>query len=231
MNPAHVFVGTLYCGEGDYEKCRTAVLGQVDVSVTHCVISNMPEKVAHNQLWREWREAKAHHDLFVKVDADTVLASPWTLSQIVGVFRANPRVTGLQAPLHDYMTDGHINGLNAFDTRVIFNDTADGLFCDRNVDTNHDVVVRGPALPESLRPAGKHCHHATERQAFHYGLHRALKGQTHIIDSVRAAWEKHGDVIRAFALAGAAANGHCAAHNYADAAFEEAFLEAQARLR
>ena len=128
------------------------------------------------------------------------------------------------------MTDGLINGLNSFSTRVIFNDTQDELYCDRQVDTNHDVVLRGDDLPAALRPAGFHCHHATERQAFHYGLHRMLKGQQANIDRVTAAWQRDRDPIRSFVLLGAHAAKDFAQHrrfNYDDAEFEAAFLHAQ----
>jgi hypothetical protein len=198
-----VFVGTMYTQEGDFQQSLTAILAQEDVVVSHVIISGLKEKEAHNALWNAWRHQGPHNDLFVKIDADTVLATTHTLRDFWDLFQTDPQITGAQAPLHDYFTDSLINGLNAFSTKVVFNDTKDELYCDRQVDTGHVRVVRGDELPLVLRPAGLHCHHATERQAFHYGLHRMLKGQRTNIDLVAAAWTRDRDRIRGFALLGA----------------------------
>jgi hypothetical protein len=231
-NVPRVFVGTMHCGEGDYPECVKAVENQRGVDVTHIVIADLPEREAHNRLWQAWRDAKNDHDLFVKVDADTVLRSPDTLRLIYEQFFHDPRVTGLQAPLHDYMTDRHINGLNAFSPRVTFNDTKDDLFCDRAVDTGHDVVLRGGLLPLDLVPAGYHCHHASEIQGFHYGVHRMLKGQVVTLDQVFNAWTRYHDRVRLFALVGAHMSIRFVnnrRYNYTDPEFKEAYNETVAQ--
>ncbi len=230
--PARIFVGTMYTQEGEFEGCLKQVQAQKDVIVSHVIIANMREKEAHNALWHAWRHQGPSHDLFVKIDADTVLASTQTLALIWEQFEANPRVTGLQAPLHDYMTDSFINGLNAFSTKVVFNDTQDELYCDRQVDTNHDIVLREKDLPAILKPAGFHCWNSTDRQAFHFGVHRMLKGQTTIIAQVQAAWNRDQDRPRAMALLGAHAAWRfqqTRKFNYGDEEFVSAFDETVAR--
>lgn len=220
----------MYTQEGDFENCCAAIRSQSGVTVTHHVISGLKEKEAHNALWAAWRSAQRTHDVFVKVDADTVLASDTTLMTICELFERDRRVTGLQAPLHDHMTDDLINGLNAFSPVVVFNDTRDDLYCDRQVDVGHDIVIRVPNLPDSLVPAGRHCHFSTDRQAFHYGLHRMLKNQTTIIDRVRTAWKRDRDRIRAYALMGAQFSYRFTSDrkfNYDDAEFNDAFHDAE----
>lgn len=227
-----IFVGTMHCGEGDFAECCKALAGQQGVEVTHVIIADLPEKEAHNRLWQAWRDAKTDHELFVKVDADTVLRSPDTLRVIHKQFSQDPRVTGLQAPLHDYMIDGHINGLNAFSPRVVFNDTKDDLFCDRAVDTGHDIVLREKLLPLDLVPAGYHCHHASEIQGFHYGIHRMLKGQVVTLDKVFNAWIVHRDRVRLFALVGAHMSTRFMndrRYNYSDPELKAAYEEAVSR--
>jgi hypothetical protein len=227
-----VFVGTMYTQEGEFETSLKKVQAQKGVTVSHIIIAGLREKEAHNALWHAWRHQGPSHDLFVKIDADTVLASDKTLSLICELFKANPRVTGLQAPLQDYMTDGFINGLNAFSTKVVFNDTKDELYCDRQVDTNHDVVLRDAQLPNELKPAGFHCFNSTDKQAFHYGIHRKLKGQSMIIDQVHKAWSRDHDRVRAFALIGSQMSPRFAQNrkfNYADDEFKVAFDEATRR--
>ena len=211
-----VFVGTMYCGEGDFEEGLSLVLAQKDVEVEHVVIRDLPEKQAHNALWQAWRSAQGRCDMFVKVDADTVLAHDGVLRAFWSLLQGNPRVTGVQAPLNDYFTAGHINGLNCFSPRVTFRDTADELFCDRQVDVDHDVVIRSDQVGNDLRPAGYHCYRATDRQAFHFGLHRALKRQANVLDRVRAAYRREPTRARGLALLGAQV-----ADRFADGGFND----------
>lgn len=227
-----VFVGTMYTQEGEFEGCLKQVQAQKGVIVSQVIISGLREKEAHNALWHAWRHQGPSHDLFVKIDADTVLASVNTLAQIWELFAADPRVTGMQAPLQDYMTDGLINGLNAFSTKVVFNDTQDELYCDRQVDTNHDIVLRDKDLPTSLHPAGFHCWNSTDRQAFHFGVHRMLKGQRTVMDRVKVAWDRDHDRVRAFALMGSLMAYRFTPtrrFNYADPEFQAVFEEATKR--
>lgn len=220
-----VFVGTMHCGEGDYDECSIAIHKQRGVALIHSVIEDLPEKEAHNALWESWRAVKATgFDMFVKVDADTVLAHDEVLLEFWHMMQANPRITGIQAPLLDYFTDGYINGLNCFSNRVTFRNTADALFCDRQVDVDHDVVIKADAVAERLRPAGHHCYRTTDAQAFHFGLHRALKGQATVIDLVRQAYRRHNDRKRALALLGAQCAGTFTSggFNYSDERFQQA---------
>lgn len=212
-------------GEGDFAACCQAINSQIDIEFEHKVVSNLPEKAAHNALWAAWRERKSEFDFFVKVDADTVLAHPRVLAE-VGILMQKPDVTGVQAPLHDYFTDGFINGLNCFGPSVIFNDSSDDLFCDRQVDVNHNVVIRAESVPDSLKPAGLHCHKASEIQAFHFGVHRALKGQHHIIQQVKSVWLKKKDRLRSLVILGAQFSSQFAKNrrfNYCDKELIDAF--------
>lgn len=220
-----VFVGTLSSGEAEFAQCETAILTQEGVSITHYVVSGMPERQAHDVLWAEWAAAKKHHDLFVKVDADTVLLNPFVIARISEAFELNPRLTGMQLPILDYFTDGPIAGLNAFSPSVEFRPSSD-LFCDRT-DSNHDLVLKCSGSPTNMTqerlldraaalglvfaqggtppvPAARHCFEASDAQAFHFGLHRALKGQYEVMERVRAAWSTARDRRRGLALAGAA---------------------------
>lgn len=252
MTRPHVFVGTLSCGEGELEQCKNAVAAQQCVSITHCVLSNMPEREAHDALWREWEGARAHHDLFVKVDADTVLIDPWVLSRIAEAFAVNaPRLTGMQLPILDYFTDGPIAGLNAFSPDVEFQRSPE-LHCDR-VDVGHDLVLKCPQEDMThaglldrasclglIMPAGgpipvpaaRHCPAPTDAQAFRFGLHRALKGQREVLDRVRCAYHRDLDRPRALVLMGAAhaARAPAGGQDYRAQWFQEALHEAQAAL-
>jgi hypothetical protein len=166
MNVPKVFVGTLHCGEGDFELCCEMIASQSGVVIEHHVISNLPELEAHNALWNAWNQRKKDFQLFVKVDADTVLKHNEVLFSFWKMIQENPKITGIQAPLHDYFTDSFINGLNCFTPEVEFKRSRDSLYCDRNVDVNHRLVIKADGVSAALRPAGLHCHSATEIQSF-----------------------------------------------------------------
>ena len=52
----------------------------------HEIISGLREHEAHNKLWEKWNSVKAKHDLFVKIDADTVLNDEHSLAKIAELF-------------------------------------------------------------------------------------------------------------------------------------------------
>lgn len=220
--PPRIFVGTLACGEAELGECTAAIAAQEGVVVEHLVISDLPELEAHNRLWSAWRERRGRHDLFVKVDADTILARGTALAEVAALF-ADPDVTGAQVLLHDYFTDTLIAGLNAFSPVVEFGEAGNRLFPDR-VDTGHRVVLKGEAT-RHLAPIGWHCRAPHPRQAFHFGLHRQLKKQRDVIARVARAWLAAPDEGRGWALAGASAagwwlRGH---FDYADKRFTRSF--------
>lgn len=222
MNPPRIFVGTLECGEAEFDDCCTAIRSQTDVHVVHHVVSNQPEHEAHGRLWNAWTQAKDDFDLFVKVDADTVLCRRTALAEIAHLF-SDPDVTGVQIQLHDYFTDQLISGLNAFSPAVAFRQASSRLFAD-HADFNHKRVLKG-SLVAHLAPIGWHCRNPHPRQAFHFGLHRALKKQQDILGRCARAWLGNRDEPRSWALLGAMAAGwRLRKHfDYGDARFEQAF--------
>ena len=199
-----IFVGTLASGEAELEACCEAVRMQSGVAVTHSVIENLPELEAHNALWDAWDKARDQHDLFVKIDGDTILGRPTALVEIAALFARND-VTGAQILLHDYFTDRLIAGLNSFSKQVIFRRGTDRLFTDR-VDMNHRIVLKGVEV-QHLAPIGWHCRYPHPRQSFHFGLHRALKKQRDVIARCAEVWSRERDAARSWALTGAMAAG------------------------
>jgi len=224
-----VFVGTMESGEEDFSFCKDSIKNQADVEITHYIISNLSEKEAHEALFSKWNEIKNEYDLFLKVDADTVLMHDKVIKNFIEIFQSNNKITGIQAWLHDYMTDDLIFGLNCLKNNVKISTKVNSLYPDR-VDTGHDIVIRGNNLPKELIPAGKHCWHASNIQGFHYGLHRKLKNQNDILTKVKQAWNKNQDSIRAYAIIGSEmAHAFSKNHkfNYNDEDFKNAFNEAK----
>lgn len=233
MRP-RVFFGTMYSDEAEFPECIDVINSQRGLEhFLHYVVRNKPEAEAHNELWSAWEREKYRFDLFVKVDADTILGDPEAISRVWQLFEENPRVTGAQLRLHDFFTDDLIAGLNFFSPVVKFN-TSPELYCDR-VDTNHDVVMKGSKVKQ-MEPIGFHCKNPNDNQAFHFGLHRMLKGQTPTLHKVWNAYEANleGKRARELALLGAAiahsdpATFMGAGNTYTHEAYQQVFTSATA---
>lgn len=224
---AKVFIGTIECGEADFDFCKKAIASQSGVSFDHFIVSNLPEKEAHERLYQRWNDEKKNYDLFLKIDADTVLSSNDVVSTYVSMFENNASLTGIQAFLYDYFTDSYIFGLGCVKNTVTIATKVDPLYCDR-VDTNHQIVLRGNQLPKVLNPAGYHCFHASEAQALHYGLHRGKKRHDDTMVKVLSAWKNNdNDRKRGMALIGfflaSTFGSNVVNFNYADEAFRKLY--------
>lgn len=213
--------------EAEFEACQGAIAGQKYVDVTHHIISNKPEAEAHDALWAAWNAVKHNYDLFVKIDADTVLIEEVALSKIWALFNADQDVTGAQILLLDYFTKTLIAGLNCFTPDVVFRTARSKLFCDR-ADTNHRKVLRGEAVTH-LSPIAWHCKFPHAEQAFHFGLHRSLKKQKKILRSTAECYLDEGGEGRMWALAGAKAASIFMrkSYNYSSSGFQKKFRTLQ----
>lgn len=218
-----VFVGTMECGENEFEKCKESISSQIDVQTFHYVVSNLPEKEAHEKLFLEWNKSKKDYDLFLKVDADTVLSHNLVIKTFVELFKNDDKLTGVQAWLHDYMTDSLIYGLTCLKNTVSVSTKVNKLYPDR-ADSGHNIVIRGNELPKELIPAGMHCWFPSDKQAFHYGFHRGKKNQSDIFNKVYDAWKKNNfDKTRGLCLLGFNLSSKYNEVDYSDDDFQNAF--------
>lgn len=216
-----IFVGTMFCGESEFSECKRLISLQENVDVKHFLIENMPEYEAHNLLWTTWNNEKSLFDVFIKVDADTLIDDPNMFAKIADEFAQNKRLTGMQIPLHDYFMNGPVFGLNCFSPKVVFTPAPSKLYADR-ADSGHDITYKHEKVAH-LAPAGRHCAYPSDIQSFHFGLHRMKKGQIENIAKVYYAWEQYKDRARLFALHGAMTAASCSGHDYSNQSFFDAF--------
>jgi len=220
-----VFVGTMYTIENELLQCVKSIHEQKNVQVEHVILSNLPEREAHNELWKNWHQRRNQgFDMFVKVDADTIVKSH-DVFKIAHKTMIDLNATGIQAPLHDHISGVDINGLNFFMPVVSFSESTSELYCDR-ADIGNDRTLRGKDLPSQLRPAGDHCKNPSNIQAFHYGLHRMLKGQHVTLNSVKNTFKSLRLESSKWALIGAQYASYYSEHtgfNYSDEKFKQHF--------
>lgn len=201
MTKKKVLVTTLECGEADFQRCVDAIKAQKNVILVHQVISSFSEKEAHEKLIESWNAQLKAFNAFVKIDADTVLRHDTIIEKTVDLMLLH-EAAATQSPLHDFFTDGPINGLNCYaPSKNTFGNAVNELYCDRSI-THNAIVLYGKNMSEDINPAGDHCKYCNEFQAFHFGVHRGMKSQENTMRLVKRAYEKLGDIRRAMALEG-----------------------------
>jgi len=225
MNKPRIFVGTMYSGENELAESIESIHSQVGVDVTHYVVRDKREIEAHKDLYSTWNSVKQNYDMFVQVDADTVILHSTIFEIAFNLLQIEIKegYTSLQFPLEDYITNQKIMGLNFYSPLVIFNVPQDEVYCDRST-TNNKTFLSGDR-------AGYHSPNPTYRQAFHFGLHRGLKGQRSRYENyIKYAYSHiQKDDRRIMTLLGFDASDNFKGHkrtSYTDDEFGEAYVSA-----
>lgn len=166
-----ILVGILKTIENEYHECRDAIECQQNSSHSVFVIENQPNKQAHQSLYRYFMQHAYDFDVFIKIDADMVLTRNDLFGRVSEKFATNPRLKDLEIAVHDFFSDQLIWGLHAFRNTVVWQESDEDLFVDSC------LVEHGERMHDNsdLAPAAHHCPNPSLFQAFHYGVHRALK--------------------------------------------------------
>lgn len=209
-----VLIGTLYSGENELDACRASVRQQEYGRCEHFVLRNLPNKEAHDRLYRTFMDAHEEYDLFVKLDADMVFRDNESLGALVSVFEGDPSVDHAMFAVRDWYSERLIEGLHAFSDRARWRRPDESLFVDES------PVVPGERVEiwDDPAPLVDHAPDPSGLQAFRFGVHRALKVLQSGRDSLNlrqsleqgrelaGCWrkfERTGDVRLAHALLGA----------------------------
>ena len=199
--PLRVLVGTLYSAEKEFMESRNSALKQQYCRVDHYVIKDLNEYDAHNLLWKVLNSRTDSYDLFVKLDADTILGK-LNLFHTVHERLISKSLDGIQLSLLDYYSQSSIYGLGIFLPRVRFMQSRSRLFADRAIDRQKFKIGRNQDIG-FLEDAGFHCSYPSAEQSYRYGLHRWKKGQLDLMRLVLQNWILERDSARGWALIGA----------------------------
>jgi hypothetical protein len=168
-------VVTLYSAEAEFEECKSAILCQDECEINHVVFQGLSEIDAHNSLLETFEKEKYNYDLFVKVDADTIIDHKKAFN-IVYKKISSTDAAGAQLKLYDFFTCELINGLNFYNPlKNKYIKTLDSLYCDRSIIHLSNILNSDHFENDGIIPVGRHCAYPADRQAFHYGFHRGLK--------------------------------------------------------
>ncbi len=166
-----ILVLTLASGENELAECRRSVAAQRGGSTKHLLIEDMANAEAHAALYRTVVYRAGDADLFVKLDADMVLADTDVLKRIAGYFDQDPELDHLVLGVEDWFTDSTIIGVHAFSPRVRWRSDGSGLFTDPDpVFPGRKLVIEHPWPPVVF-----HGPDPSPFQAFFFGVHRAMK--------------------------------------------------------
>ena len=168
-----ILVGTLHVIENELEDCLAAIRAQTHPAHDLFVISGKPNKEAHDVLYQTFMDRAGEVDLFIKIDADMVLTRPTFFQEVVERFASDPELTHLMISVHDWMTNSAIMGLHVFRSSHRWR-----AGCNNNESFFVDVVDVDEKITKdrnTLAPAAMHCGNPSLFQAFHFGLHKAVK--------------------------------------------------------
>jgi hypothetical protein len=175
MNTQRVLVGTLYCGEGDFDRNRESVRGQT-WPCEQVVISNLPEVEAHRRLYQIFTNST--YAYLLKLDADMVLKSAQAIETLVGLMECTKKKHIVHL-VDDFFSNAMIEGIHFYRRGVMWDWSRFTQGCLRP--DCLDDVARSWFRSESRKyrkSIAWHCHYASEKQAFHFGYHRWVKGRT-----------------------------------------------------
>ena len=168
-----IFVGTLYTIENEFEECVQAIKQQTYQNFQHFVFRDLPNKEAHDTLYKTFMDSADEFDLMTKVDADMVIEDKYLFSKIVNLFKQYPKLKDLELAVHDYFSNQLIMGMHTYRNNMTWKSNEDNLFVDKIKLYADEVLI----IKENydLIPAALHCKNPSLFQAFHYGVHKALK--------------------------------------------------------
>ncbi len=167
----NILVLTLYSGEAEFERCRSSLEQQDYPSWEQRIIENLPNAEAHARLYETLMTEGENFDVFLKLDADMVLADEKVLGDLVGVFEKQPGLDHLVVAVTDWMTDSHIIGAHLFSNRVRWKRHDETLY----VDPDPTFPGRKHVINNPSRDLIFHAGNPSPLQAFHFGAHRALQ--------------------------------------------------------
>ncbi len=166
-----ILIGILHTIENEFPQCIEAIKNQTYQNFDYFVVENIPNKEAHDTLYRRFMDSADNYELFIKVDADMVLSRTTFFEEVATKMKENTATDDLEIAVHDFFTDRLIYGLHVFRNTMTWDtENNESIFVDRT--GQQKVHVHDD---KELAPAAFHCPNPSPFQSFHFGLHKATK--------------------------------------------------------
>ena len=165
-----ILIGILYCIENELSACIQSIKNQTHQDFDYFIIENLPKKAAHDQLYTKFSASRQAYDIFIKIDADMVLCRSTYFEEVIDAFSKDHELVLLQVAVYDFFSDQLIFGLHNYRNTMRWALRDEVLFTDRQ-------NTSGKSVNDStqLAPAAFHCPDPSPFQAFHFGVHKAVK--------------------------------------------------------
>jgi len=184
-----VIVGTMYCGEKDLDKSIESVKEQNYKVEDHFIIKNLPENEAHYELYNTFKNSDC--DMLLKLDADMVLMNSDVIKNFVNQIRKGYMMSSFM--VNDFYTNRSLWGIHAYHKNV--NIPEKKFFDNKKRLTPDRIGITRKQKITNKKVVAWHCHHSGEKQSFHFGFHRLLKGQRDRCSEVLGHWKTNFDNI------------------------------------
>ncbi len=169
-----LLVGLLVTIENEYNECISSIKLQENVDQDIYEIKNRPKNSAHDELYKHFMTNCDQYDLLIKVDADMIIADRYLFQKIVKEFEENNSLDRLFIPTFDHFVGRNLGGVNVYRNTVKWHRNKDNYYTDR-VHAEDSIREFKKWETSEKDPAIHHCPDPSDFQAFHFGLHRAIK--------------------------------------------------------
>jgi hypothetical protein len=163
-----ILIGILRSKENEFDICIAKLKAQSYSNFEFFVIENLPNKLAHDQLYKKFMHESASCNFFLKLDADMVFTNQDSLKNMIDLF--DKPSNHIMVYVNDIPSSLKIPGIQMFRSDVTWTFTNEDLNVDyppnigygsSKIFTNLDLIDHMP-LP-------------SDYQLFVYGIHKALK--------------------------------------------------------
>ncbi|MEO0793962.1 MAG: hypothetical protein AAFX93_02300 [Verrucomicrobiota bacterium] len=166
-----VFVGTLYIGENELEQCIESIESQSYPSIEQEIIRFLPNKEAHEKLYKRFMSLQSEFDYFIKIDADMVLNRDTIVEELLEIFQQDSSLDHGIFAVKDWYSDRNILGMHMFSNRANWQFSQEDLF----VDYQPEIQGQRKIFWDEPAPVADHSPEPSISHAYQFGFHRALK--------------------------------------------------------
>ena len=168
MNNKKILIGILRSKENEFDICLKKLKEQTYSNYNFFVIENMPNKLAHDQLYTEFMSNSNNYHYFLKLDADMVFVENDSLKKMVALF--DQSIGHIMFYVNDIPSSLKIPGIQMFKSDITWTFDNDSLRVDYAPNMNglesrifSDInVIDHMPMPSNF-------------QLFSYGIHKAIK--------------------------------------------------------
>jgi hypothetical protein len=167
-----VLVGILYSGESEFNASLASASRQKEVAIETFIITDKPNKIAHDELYETFMTRAKYFDFFLKLDADMTLRHEYCVRDLLRSVTSEKAAHALSY-VYDSPSSLAIPGVQIFRSDSKWEGSTDTL----NVDYLPKLFGKSILITEPIFV--DHMPAPSDYQLFRYGIHKTLKAIQH----------------------------------------------------